>query len=367
MIERAACFTAGAFILLAAAHVLIIHSGGYGTPSAILTMAIAAGVICTALIVGAAWAAERRALAVLLAVFVVAGEAYGLLGTAERLVAQREGAQAPARAAQTAFEKASLRVTAAETARGAVTPTSDRLTSALGAKSAADAAVVEQAAERSCAVNCRALLQAQVDSASIEIEAARREIADRIQHADVELATARAEFATMEAPRSPSPFADRVGLPAWLVDVIVAALGALGANGLGIGLIAYAAHGRRHVDFLRLQVGNENRHEGFMDPESPEKVTAPPAPAIPDAEHAAQFAVETLKPAPEEAADLMAVFRAYVTWCRARELTPLSEAKFGAALATVFDRAGVPIEEKGGRIMALGIVITSETRLIAAA
>lgn len=346
MIERVACFIAGAAILLAAAHVLIIHSGGYGTPYSVLTMAIAAGVICTALIVGAAWAAKRRGLAVLLAVFVVAGEAYGLLGTAERLVAQREEAQAPARVAQETFEKASQRVTEAETARGAITPTSDRLTAAVAAKSAADAAVVERAAERSCAVNCRALLQAQVDSASIEIEAARREIADQIRQADAELASARAELAAMEAPRSPTPFADRIGLPAWLIDVIVAALGALGANGLGIGLIAYAAHGRPS--------------------EATETATEPAAPAVPDAEHAAQFAVETLRPAPEEAADLLAVFRAYVIWCRVRQTAPLSEAKFGAALATVFDRAGVPVVEKNGRFMALGVGIANGRRLIAA-
>ncbi|HRQ25810.1 hypothetical protein, partial [Hyphomicrobium sp.] len=254
---------------------------------------------------------------------------------------------APARAAQEAFEKASQRVTDAEAARRAITPTSDRLMAAVAAKSAADAAVVERAAERSCAVNCRELLQAQVDSASIEIEAARREIADQIRQADVDLASARAEFAAMEAPRSPTPFADRIGLPAWLIDVIVAALGALGANGLGIGLIAYAAHGRPS--------------------EATETAPAPQAVVLPEIEHVAQFAVETLRPAPEESADLMAVFRAYVTWCRARQTAPLSEAKFGAALATVFDRTGVPVVEKDGRVLAIGVGIGDNPRMIAAA
>lgn len=332
---------AGSAILLSAAHVLITHSGGYAAPQAILTIAIAFGVICTALIIGAAWAAERRALAVLLALFVIAGEAYGLLGTAERLVAQREEAQVPVRAAQESYRRASQRVTDAEMVRGAITPTSDRLMAALAAKSAADAAVVERAAERSCAANCRALLQAQVDSASIEIEASRHEIVDRIRQADTQLAAARAEFAAMEAPRSPSPFADRVGVPAWLIDLVVAVLGALGANGLGIGLIAYAAHGR-----------------SFDASET--------AAAMPDAEHAAQFMLEAMRPAPEQAADLIAVFRTYKTWCERRKARPLSEAQFGGALATVFDHAGVPIIERDGRYYARGIEIADGGNLLPA-
>src|SRR5262249_9093751 len=94
------------------------------------------------------------------------------------------------------------------------------------------------------------------------------------------------------------------------------------------------------------------------------KPEAPSPPAMPDAEHAAHFAVEALKPAPEEAADLLAVFRAYVSWCNTRRMRPLSEAQFGAALATVFDRAGVPVVEREGRVLALGLGIGNSHVLI---
>jgi hypothetical protein len=44
MIYRGIAILAGVTILAAAAHVTIEHTGGYSTPHAILTMAIAGGV-----------------------------------------------------------------------------------------------------------------------------------------------------------------------------------------------------------------------------------------------------------------------------------------------------------------------------------
>jgi hypothetical protein len=340
---RPLSFVAGAAVLLATAHVTISYAGGYGTPHAVLTLAIAGGVIVAALVIGAAWSAKRRPLAAWLLVAIVAGEAFGFLATGERLVAQRDATQAPLRTAQEAFDKAADRVAKAESARAAIPATTPRLEAAVAAKKNADAAVVQRAAERNCLANCRALLQSQVDAASHEVDAARTELANQVRTTDTELTTARTNLAGMKPPASATPLADRVGLPAWLIDVIAAALGAVASNGLGVGLIAFAAHAR------------PTTHARSMG-----------SPAVPDAEHAAHFALETLKPAPDEAADLLAVFRAYVSWCSAREVRPLSEAKFGAALATVFDRAGVPVVEREGHILAMGVGIASAPALIAA-
>jgi hypothetical protein len=54
-----------------------------------VTLAIAFGVACAAICSGMAWSAGRRKLAVAIVVLIVAGEAYGLIATAERLIVSR--------------------------------------------------------------------------------------------------------------------------------------------------------------------------------------------------------------------------------------------------------------------------------------
>ena len=126
--------------------------------------------------------------------------------------------------------------------------TSARLEAALSAKAVADAAVVEKSAEHGCAANCRALLQAQVDAAAAEVAGARQELAAKHAAAENELVEARTALAEAKEPPSATPLADRLGLPAWILDLLTAGLGSMAANGLGCGLIAFAAHGRRDAN-----------------------------------------------------------------------------------------------------------------------
>src|SRR5262245_36453529 len=97
MIARALAVIIGGLILTAVAHVTIEATGGYGTPHSYLTMAIAAGVAVGSVFSGMAWTEGRHTLAVLLVLAIVAGEAYGFVATAERLIISRENAQAPLR------------------------------------------------------------------------------------------------------------------------------------------------------------------------------------------------------------------------------------------------------------------------------
>jgi hypothetical protein len=145
---RVAAALAGVLIVGATAHVTIIATGGYSTPHAVLTMAIAAGVSVGALCIGAAWSGERRPLAVWLALAIVAGEAFGFLSTAERLIVSREAAQAPLRQATEAHAEASERVRNAETVVARLPVTSPRLEAAKVAKVIADGAAVQRSAER---------------------------------------------------------------------------------------------------------------------------------------------------------------------------------------------------------------------------
>jgi len=355
---RIGAFVAGAALLAATAHVTIVHTGGYTASGAILTMAIALGVAAASVAIGAAWSSSARLLAGWLALAILAGEAFGFLMTADRLVTGRERVEAPLRAARQARAEAVKRVSVAEAAVAALPTTSDRLDSALQAKQAADTAIREKSAAPSCAQNCRLLLQGQVDAAAREVEDARSEIEAARVHAESELRDSRAKLADKVEPASATPLADRTGIPSWVLDLIVAGLGSLAANGLGVGLIAFAAHGSHREPPARAPVQAE--------PLPPERKIAlaavsarRPKLAARPAEHAAQFAVEALVPAADGGVDLLDIRRAYDSWCNSRGIEPLPAAKLGNALAKLFEGAGIAIAEQDGRRIALGIAMNN--------
>ena len=267
--------------------------------------------------------------------------------TAERLVASREAAQAPLREAEQAHANAVQRVTEALAVLEARPTTSPRLDAALAAKAAADAAVVGKSAERGCAINCRTLLQAQVDSALREVAAARAEMATATERAALELADARAALAALKAPTSPTPLADRLGAAPWVIDLIAAALGSMAANGLGCGLIAFAGHGHREG-------------VGALEPGGQEPLRL--AKAVPVEEHAAQFALDALSPSRRGAADLLAIHQAYRRWCAEKGIDPLPVAEIGAALAQLLGEAGITLEERAGKRVAVGIGVKTHMK-----
>ena len=126
--------------------------------------------------------------------------------------------------------------------------TSTRLERATATKAAADQAVLLKSAEKGCRRECRALLDKAVDDAAAEVKAARAAVDGLRTKADAELNAARAALAALKAPASATPLADRVGLPAWVIDLLGAALGSMAANGLACGLLAFSAHGRKGPD-----------------------------------------------------------------------------------------------------------------------
>ncbi len=195
----------GALILFAVSHVAISATGGYGTPHSFLTLAVAFGVGLGAVFSGAAWAARRYTLSIALVGALIAGEAFGFMATAERLIASREAQQAPLRLATETFNAARQRVADAAKALDDHPTTSQRLEAAIAAKNLADAAAVQKSAERGCVENCRKLLQAQVDAASAEIAAARGEIDRAKQSLEADLQTARSALAAIKAPESRVP------------------------------------------------------------------------------------------------------------------------------------------------------------------
>src|SRR5262245_58844797 len=239
MIIRALAIICGLLILAAVAHAAIVATGGYWTPQSYVTMAVAAGVGMAGILSGMAWSAGRRSLAVWPVFVIAAGEAFGFISTAERLIVSREAAQAPLRAVEQDRTKAIERVRNAQNALDRLPTTSPRLETALVAKASADQAAIDNSAERGCRENRRALLQAQVDAAAAETEQARAELGNGRTIAEGELTAARKALAALTAPPSPTPLADRLGMPAWLLDLVHSALGSLAANGLACGLLVF--------------------------------------------------------------------------------------------------------------------------------
>lgn len=286
----------GLAILAFVVHAAIMASGGYGTPAAPLMIALGAGLAAGALAVGVAWEEGHRALGVGLVVTLLAGEAWALVQTAERTITHRDQQQAPLRAAVDTRARAAERVKTAEEALAAIGDT-PRLASAQAAKAAADAAVVAKAAEKGCVTNCAKLLQSQAEAAAAEVAAARAEITGKRAVAEGRLEQARANLAALPLPPSATPLADRLGIQPWKLDLGVAALASVAANGLAALLLAFAAHGRRRsAAVIDVTPAPVEIHAAALP-----KAAAKPDPIEPDARsskvEADAFARTTFRPA----------------------------------------------------------------------
>jgi hypothetical protein len=375
----------GAAILFTTAHVTVLATGGYGGSHAYITLAVAAGVAVASILVGRAWGEHRRTLAVGLVIAIAAGEA--LIGTAERLTAAREASQAPLRQAVEARQKLETRVAKAEAALAALPDASTRLQAAIQNKAAADAAVVTKSAERGCAANCRLLLQAQADQTQQEVEAARRDMAETRTRLEQAIVDAKSELAAFKAPPSPSPLADRIGWQAWVLDLVMAGLGSLSANGLACLMMVFGSHRRsENADTTKAtETASEvapaivleplDQPQDFADAQSAKVVQLRPAggsgkrrakavdKATPDpdaVQHGKSFMVARVTRADGDAAtDVRALHRDYVTWCEARGVLPKPTAEIGPALLHLFELAKIPISQKDGKPIALGIALKS--------
>jgi hypothetical protein len=312
---------------------------------------------------------------------------YAFLGTAERLTAAREASQAPLRQAMEARQKLETRVAKAEAALAALPETSARFREATQGKMAADAAVVTKSAERGCAANCRLLLQAQADQNQQEVEAARRDMAEARVRLEQAIADAKGELAAFKAPPSPSPLADRIGWQAWVLDLVMAGLGSLSANGLACLMMVFGSHRRlEKAAAAKMPKSPEIAPAIVLDPVDDQQqqvdaagtakvVQLRPAAASgkrrakavdkampdPDAvQHGKSFLVARVTRAYGDAAtDVRALHRDYVTWCEARGVLPKPSAEIGPALLHLFELAKIPISQKDGRPVALGIALKS--------
>jgi hypothetical protein len=363
----------GAAILFTTAHVSILATGGYGSSHAFIALGVASGVAVASIVVGRAWDERRKTLATVLVVCIVAGEVFALFSTAERLTAAREASQAPLRQAMEARQKFETRVSMAEAAVAALPDASARLQAAIQSKAAADTAVVTKSAERGCAANCRLLLQAQADQNQQEVEAARRDMAEHRTRLEQAVTDARADLAAFKAPSSASPLADRIGWPAWVLDLVMAGLGSIAANGLACCLMVFGSHRKAaesadvtspQSEFPAPETASEPSRPDHGTKTSnviPIRAAGRSGAGKPSAEAVKQargFMVARITRTDDDAeTDVRALYRDYVAWQEGKGGRPLPETEIGAALVHLFKLAQIPFGPKGGKAIARGIAL----------
>jgi hypothetical protein len=359
---RAIAIAVGILILAAVAHVTIQSTGGYGSAHAWVTIGVAAGVAAGSVFSGMAWSDGRHALAVLLVLAIAAGEAYGFIATAERLIVAREATQAPLR--QLAEDRARTQgaLDAATVALNGFPTSTPRLERALKDKAATDAAVVAKSADRGCVENCRRLLQAQADAAEQEVTRAREDMDRQKRDAQTRVATAKADLEALKPPASATPLADRLGWPAWMLDLLQSALGSIAANGLACFLMVFGAH-RPKQQAKRTEVQEPTRSEiEVQAPREPKpSINAPGRTRAGKRKstvretddpllQAKAFAVARLAPAEDASANIKDVLRAYANWCRSDNVKQLPAEAMASALNTLFG-----VEKDGKDYMVLGV------------
>ena len=326
---RAASILSGILILAAATWVTIDAanlSGSHATLVATLAVGVAVG--------GAVVARSTWRVAVLVAVAVLAGEAYGMIATAERIIAVRDA---------TASSVVHVNTGAAGT--------TERLRRAESAIVDHDVRAIAAISQRACADQCRVLLGA-----------TRAELA-----ADVD----RARTATISAPvtRSASPLADRLGLPPWALDLIAAGLLSIGANGLGCILIAWGARASpavkpRLTSALPMlppqaEIMAHAEAAGWIAPskEPSTNVVAigrrKPEP-IPRNTLSA-FLTESLHPDDGGRVEMREIIASYRAWCEARGEIPLPTPQVVDALARVVKKTGLETETRGKSVYCVNV------------
>lgn len=222
----------GVLILAASVNMNIMATGGYFTSHALLVASLSLGVLAGARVIGVG-VAGRIAIAIILAL--VCGELYNLSATAERIVVERESTATPLKDALAKHTTALDKLRDAETAK----PGSIRLVLAKDAQAKAQAAYEKELREGGrCLTICKGLL-AKADAAQIEVTAAATE-AQALHAAAVE--AAKADVDGNPVPASATALADRLGWAPWALDLVIASLLSIGANGLASVLIAYGAH-----------------------------------------------------------------------------------------------------------------------------
>lgn len=347
----------GCGIIGATAYVTVMAHGGWDAPQAQLTIAVACGVAVASIAFGIAIASRQWGFVLAFAVALLAGEAAGMLTTGERVLAGRDAAAESIRLATIKREQAQRRLDDALAVHIITTP---RLDAAQKAKEMADAAVASEASKKGCASNCRALLNKAVDDAIAELGAARAEMEDQQRAAARQVEAARLALDALPAPKSETLLADKLHMSGATLDLLLAALTSLGANGLGATLLAFGVHSGHHRErHLEKHAARTLEPVSALiarlpmptvqDVVSTDRKPALALPATPD-QHVAKFGLDTMKPAKSGRIAFNDLHAAYLDWCAAKQLPPLPARDITIAMSKLFSETpgiGYDEDDKG--------------------
>jgi len=344
---------AGLLALSASCYMAVMASGGIQSESApaLIAMAVILGVGAAS--VGTAIAGRHNGIAIVISLGMLAGEAGAMIQTAQRVTAARGASRAPIVALELKRQDALAELANAQTAKPQAVDRS-RLSAAEKAKAEAEKAVREKSAEAGCRQNCRLLLQASVDGAQREVEAAREDIAR--QEADqsaaiakrIELAKAR--VAALPPPQSATPLADYTGVPEWLFDVLEALALSLSINLPATALIALGVKMGRAP-----QKAEPAKHaaNAIILEEVTSSAGREPRPRLPSpklakdrdpATEAERFGLAMVRPAENGRLSPADLREAYVAWCQRSGNEPLAVEIIAPALGKLFRSARISFE-----------------------
>lgn len=340
----------GLVALVASGYMAVEASGGMASASAPGLIALVVILAVGAAAIGHALAGKHVAIAVVIGLGMLAGEAAAMLQTAQRVTAAREAVRAPMAAVAAKRQFAADELAKAEAAKPMLADRA-RLNAAERAKSEADAAARDKSTDNGCRANCRLLLQAAVDSAAREVETARSELATLEAKQATAVASriekAKAALAALPPPQSATPLADNTGLPEWALDVFEALALSLAINLPASALIAL---GFKMGAAPPLKLIGAPRETSIA---SPIKLLSPHTSTRDAMAEAERFGIAMLRPdrdARLSASDLRA---AYLNWCDATGIQPLPIGEIATALGKLFRKSGIVVDDGA----ALGVVV----------
>ncbi len=342
---------AGLIALGASCDMALTAAGGISSASAPGLIALVVVLSVGAASIGHALAGRHVAIAVVIGLGMLAGEAGAMLQTAQRVTAAREAMRAPI-AAQAMTRQATVDELGKAEAAKPMPANRTRLDTAERAKIEADKAARDKSAEKGCRENCRMLLQSAVDSAAREVEFARAELGTH----DAKQATviakriedAKAALAALPAPQSATPLSDAMGLSESVLDVFEALALSLAINLPASALIA-----------LGVKMGAAPRPR-LIDTTLATPIEPEPLLTLADntvkrdaTAEAERFGIGMLKPDPKARLSPGDLRGAYLEWCQAAGLDPLPMNEIALALGNLFRKAG--IEARDGSVIGVAI------------
>lgn len=316
--------------VLASATWTAIESAGLDGAHAWLVASLALGTAGGAIVI----AHTSGRVAVLVVGAVICGELFGMLATAERIIKAREAVAG-----------------VVVDAKGAARERDKRIAEARADLARHDTDALAEISKRTCAAECRKLMEGTRAKLESALQAAR----------DMEV--------PVEAARSASPLADRLGIAPWALDLIAAACMTIGANGLAVILIAWGAHGP--VTHGRPNVTHDDANGRVSGPQAPEIVTdgrgnvtqpsnVTPFKRKPAAPAWGTFALEALEPSKGARVAVKDVIDAYRAWLQARgaPIPPASE--LVDDIDRVFRAARIKTDADGATIYALNVKVAGK-------